>query len=263
MPLPNSLSWMESADAKMIRAHENIEGIGREINDWFESIKVNMYLKTAADLPSPWLVVHANDYIPPIRFSVLIGECVHNMRSAVDNLVCGLARTLKPTCKCAGLAFPLLADQEEWDEKADNSLKGIPPAAKEVIRQLQPWAGTISPNPLTILNKLSNLDKHRACNFTLPHNRNATFRIHCSNGVILEVKVDKPLYLGDVHPITLPIDKRLVENGARVQASGSFVLTFREESDWDDMPVMQVLQDCFDHIERKVIAQLKPFFERS
>jgi hypothetical protein len=25
----------------------------------------------------------------------------------------------------------------------------------------------------------------------------------------------------------------------------------------NDMPVMQVLQDCFDHIERKVIRQLK------
>jgi hypothetical protein len=39
MTLPNSLPWMESADAKMIRAHENIEGIGREINEWFASIK--------------------------------------------------------------------------------------------------------------------------------------------------------------------------------------------------------------------------------
>jgi len=112
------------------------------------------------------------------------------------------------------------------------------------------------------LNQLSNLDKHRACNFTLPHNRNATLRIHCSNRVILGVTAEKPLYLGDVHPITLPIDKRLVENGARAQASGTFVLAFREESDWDDMPVMQVLQDCFDHIEREVIGQLKPFFER-
>ncbi len=45
---------------------------------------------------------------PPGRFSVLIGECVHNIRSAVDNLVWGLARTLKPKCKCAGLAFPML-----------------------------------------------------------------------------------------------------------------------------------------------------------
>jgi hypothetical protein len=76
------------------------------------------------------------------------------------------------------------------------------------------------------------------------------------HGSILELKAEKPIYLGDVHRITLPIDKRLVENGTRVQASGTFVLIFREESDWDDMLVVQVLQDCFDHIERKVIGQL-------
>ena len=95
MPRPNSLPWMESADAKMIRAHENVEGIAREINEWFASIKVNIILKTSPESPLPWLVVYAEDYIPPIRLSILIGECVHNMRSAIDNLVCGVALTLK------------------------------------------------------------------------------------------------------------------------------------------------------------------------
>ena len=104
---------MESTDAKMIRAHENIEGIDWEINEWFASVKVNMDVMTAIHHPLPWLVVHANDYIPQIRISVLVGECVHNMRSAVDNLVCGLAQTLNPGCKCTGLAFPLLADQND------------------------------------------------------------------------------------------------------------------------------------------------------
>jgi hypothetical protein len=73
---------MESADAKMIRAHENIEGIAREINEWFASIEVKMYLKNAPDLPEPWLVVHVSDYIPPIRLSTLIGECVHNCNAS-------------------------------------------------------------------------------------------------------------------------------------------------------------------------------------
>jgi hypothetical protein len=252
---------MESADAKMIRAHENIEGIAREINEWFASIDVKIYLKNAPDNPFPWLVVHATDYIPPIRLSILVGECVHNMRSAIDNLVCGLALTLKSTCKCRDLAFPLYRDQAEWDEKVAKALKGIPPAAKDAIRQLQPWADTVSSNPLTILNKLSNVDKHRACNFTLAYGREVAFRVHCHNGRILDVSVKEPLYLGDVHTIHLQIDKRLVEGSARVESSGTFVMTFREVSDWDDIPVMKVLQDCFDHIERRVVPKLKPFFE--
>ena len=89
------------------------------------------------------------------------------------------------------------------------------------------------------------------------------FRVHCNNGAILDVRVNEPLYLGDVHPITLQIDKRLVENGARVKSSGTFVLTFREESDWDDIPVMKVLQDCFDHIERRVVPKLKAVFREN
>jgi hypothetical protein len=36
--------------------------------------KNNRVLKTAEDRPSPWLVVHANDYIPPIRFSVALAS---------------------------------------------------------------------------------------------------------------------------------------------------------------------------------------------
>ena len=88
------------------------------------SIKINIILKTSSDSPLPWIVVYAEDHIPPIRLSVLIGECVHNMRSAIDNLVCGLALTLKPTCKCRGLAFPLFKDQAEWDKEAEQTTEG-------------------------------------------------------------------------------------------------------------------------------------------
>jgi hypothetical protein len=71
---------MESADAKIIRAHENIEGITREMNEWFASIKVNIILKTSPESPLPWLVVYAEDYIPPIRLS---------MSSASASITCG------------------------------------------------------------------------------------------------------------------------------------------------------------------------------
>jgi hypothetical protein len=251
---------MESVDAKMIRAHENIFSLAQEINDWFASIKFTFYLNTIPDEPWPRLTVHADEYIPPVRLSVLVGECVHNMRSALDNLICALARTLKPGSKCRGLAFPLFDSQAEWDEKSERPLKGIAPAAREIIRRLQPWVDSASPHPLVILNKLSNIDKHRACNFTLPHNRNAIFLVHCRDGRLLEVTADKPLYLGQPQHFTLPIDKRLVTGGTRVQAAGSLVLTFQEESEWDDMPIMEILQNCFDYIERKVIAPLTPLF---
>jgi hypothetical protein len=83
---------MESVDAKMIRAHQHLETLEKEISEYLSTIKPMIVLKTAAKEPWPWLVMWVNDYIPPIRLSVLLGDCVHNMRSALDNLICGLAR---------------------------------------------------------------------------------------------------------------------------------------------------------------------------
>jgi hypothetical protein len=259
MPLPNSLPWMESVDAKMIRAHEHIETLGREITEYLSSIDIKMQLMTAPHLPCPWIVFHASDYIPPMRLTTLIGDSVHNMRAALDNLVCSLARTLDRSCSCKGTAFPYRQNEADWNANAQNDLTGVPRPAKKIIKTLQPWVDTTS--PLTILNNLSNIDKHRHCNLALAYSRNTVFRVHCNDGRVLEITAQKPLYLGDIQDFTLPIDPSLVVPSARIQASGTLVLTFQEEGPWADSPIMQVLQDCFGHIERKVIGQLRPFFE--
>jgi len=206
MPMPNSLPWMESVDAKMIRAHEHLETLEKEISEYLSTIKPTIVLKTAPKEPWPWLVMWVTDYIPPIRLSVLLGDCVHNMRSALDNLICGLARTVDPSCACKGTAFPYSENEKAFDANMKRDLAGVPIDAQKIIKQLQPWCDTSpSPNPLLMLNKLSNIDKHRSCNFALTYNRNTGFRIHGNDGTILEVSSHGPLYLGEPQTITLPI----------------------------------------------------------
>lgn len=261
MPQPHSLPLMESTDAKMIRAYEQIETLEREIDAWFSSIDIKMYLQQAPDQLWPWLVVHPNDYIPPIRLSVLAGECVHNMRSALDNLICALAMSQDANCKCTRIAFPISKDEADWKRKAKDDLRGVPVAAQDVVRKSQPWVDVVAPHPLAILSCLSSMDKHRMLNFTVAYNRGADFQVYCNNGDVVQVRVDKPQYFGSVQTFTLPIDKRLLQPSARVKASGTSVLTFRADSDWDDLPVRQVLASCFDYVETKVIARLRSFFE--
>jgi hypothetical protein len=250
---------MESVDAKMIRAHEHIETLGREATEYLSSIDMMLHLKTAPYLPNPWIVFHASDYIPPMRLTTLIGDAVHNMRAALDNLVCGLAKTNDRSCTCKGTAFPYRQNEADWAANVQFDLDGVPKAARKIIKSLQPWLDPTS--PLRILNKLSNIDKHRHCNLALTYSRDTKFRIYCNDGRILEVAAETPLYLGDGQTFTLPIESSLVMPSARIQSSATFVLTFQEEGPWADWPIMKVLQDCFDHIERKVIPPLKPFFE--
>jgi len=262
MALRNSLPWMESVDAKMIRAHEHLEALERETLEYLSTIKPTLVLKTAPNEPWPWLVMWVDDHIPPIRLSVLLGDCVHNMRSALDNLVCGLARTVVPSCACKGTAFPYRENEADFDANASRELAGVPINARKIIKQLQPWCDTPpSRNPLLILNKLSNIDKHRSCNLALAYNRNAGFRVHANDGTILELSCHEALYLGEPQTITLPINPASVTPSARVEASGTFALGLCEEGSWNNLAITEVLKLCFDHIEKNVISRLKPFFE--
>jgi hypothetical protein len=114
--------------------------------------------------------------------------------------------------------------------------------------------------PLVMLNKLSNIDKHRHCDFGLACSRGTVFRIHCRDGSAVEITPRGLLYLGEVHSYALRIDRALVASGARVESAGTLVITFKEDGPWGDTPIMQVLENCFDHIQRTVIGPLTPFF---
>ena len=154
MPLPNSLSWMESVDAKMIRAHEHIEALGRAGMEYLASIKIKLYLKTAPHLPNPWLVAVASDYIPPMPLSAILGDCIHNMRAALDNLVCGLARTQDRLCTCEDTAFPYTQNEADWNASIQATLAGVPKPAKKIIKSVQPWRAIWTmPNPLVMLEQ--------------------------------------------------------------------------------------------------------------
>ena len=98
MPLPDSLPWMESVDAKIARAKEHLDTLHREADAFFETTKRNFVLKTEGR--AAWIVYWVDDPFPPIRLGVLLGECVFNMRSALDNLVCGLIRTKDGFAAC-------------------------------------------------------------------------------------------------------------------------------------------------------------------
>ena len=167
---------------------------------------------TSPSQPWPWMVAHANDYVPPIRLSSIVGDCIHNMRAALDNLVCGLALTLDPACNCKDTKFPFTENESDWTANSPIRLRGVPPEAVNILRALQPWCDFLKPNPLLMVNKLGNMDKHRFCAFTLGYSRSTLFSVHCTDGTVVQISPNESLHLGDVHTFTLPIDRFRVAN---------------------------------------------------
>ena len=261
MPLPHSLPWMESVDAKMGRAKEHLDTLYAEAGVFFKSTKWNFILKSNEH--EAWIVAYKDDSIPPIRLSVLLGECVFNIRSALDNLVCGLIRTADSHAPCKGTQFPICPTQQDWEKNWQKYLKGVEPAAQRMIRDLQPcfrMSAVPENDPLSILNTLCNNDKHRALTFTLAYSHDLTVTVHGNDGKVEVWKATEPLYAGDVHTIPLNLDPVSIQPSARVETSGTEVLIIQKIGPWGQRPVWSLLTDLYEYVRDRVVISLKPFF---
>lgn len=86
--MPDLLPWMESADAKFSRAREHLDILNLKSSAFFESTK--RIFQRMTNEQRAWIVYHIQDSFPPVRLGVLLGECLCNRWSALDNLICGL-----------------------------------------------------------------------------------------------------------------------------------------------------------------------------
>lgn len=264
MPLNNSLPWMESVDAKIARAKEHLSTFETEAETFLQTTRPRFIRKTSTDNTSHWLVFFTEDPFPPIRLSILVGELFYNLRSALDNLVCGLIRKQDQHDPCEGTEFPIFVDAEKYDKKRDRLLRGVPRAACDVINELQPHRrpeNTREMDPLWILHTLCNRDKHRAVNIALCCHRNLQLAIPRRDGTQLIVRTTETYYASEPQTINLPGDPSTIEDNVNIQIAGKTILVFGSEGPWSDRAVDDVLRTCLRHVEERVVERLKPFFQ--
>jgi hypothetical protein len=160
-----SSPWLEAIDRRIKRAHRHLDTIHDDTRRFIESTKHEFVFKANPNTDETW-VVYWVDGPGQLTFdtSITIGEFLYNLRSALDNLICGLVRTVKPDSSCAGRSFPVCVDPDEYVKQAHKVLKGVPTNARRIIDNLQPHlrGNGAEHDPLNILNTLCNRDKHRA-----------------------------------------------------------------------------------------------------
>ena len=100
---------MESVDAKIVRAKKHLSAFQVDAAKFMEEARPTFLRKVNHERTDHWLVVHSKDPFPPIDLSTVIGDVLHNLRSALDNLICGLVRTGNPRGSCSG-QFPIFKD---------------------------------------------------------------------------------------------------------------------------------------------------------
>src|SRR5207245_7717261 len=172
-----------------------------------------------------------------------IGDCIHNARSALDNLVCALIRRHDLFHRCKSRAFPICDTDDKYAKrKAQGDLDGVPALAITFIDNLQPHirGNTAHQDPLWLLNELSNQDKHRVPTVVASfHQRTqlAIFEKGSDELVLLlnspRLKANAPLLLTDIPP-------RLKPN-MNFKVNGIPTIAFEDVGPWGERSVDEVL----------------------
>lgn len=157
---------LSSSHAKVKRAADHLETLNRELR---ANIHESHPYSIVPDFnkENGWLSLKFKPEPADLGFSVVLGELIHDLRSALDHIVSALVAANGATLTIRH-QFPIYTDETTFDNRVGTAaspkrdLEGITFGFDE-IRRIQPFV--LKPNPsaaaLALLQRLSNSDKHR------------------------------------------------------------------------------------------------------
>ena len=95
----------------------------------------------------------------PLRISAVLGDTIHNLRSALDHLAYQLVSVGTDKPPSVHVCFPIAEDRRKYTRRR-SELSGARPEAIAAVDALMPFKG--GNDTLWRLNRLDNVDKHRA-----------------------------------------------------------------------------------------------------
>lgn len=257
---------------KLTRGEEHLETLDFEITQLFaQPNPPGSSIRAKVDQEdSSWVITIVETDPLPIRLGVLVGDVLHNFRSALDQLVFELAfmdtggteieTTQFPASRCLANFNGLRVQQR--------LLSGLTTRHRATIKRFQPYRGWDGdgPHPLALLDDLSNDDKHRVVQPALicPNEITASFpppsgwhdcSVDRTRPVTGRNIVGRPLDI-ETEFLRVPILITGPEPNVEMEYKGSISVGFR-----NGVSVLDALESIAEYA-RRVVTALEPEFER-
>jgi hypothetical protein len=123
-------------------------------------LEAKPYRVVPYDEPDTGDLVHRVEVFdqPPLIWSAIAGDCVHNLRSSLDLLVCEMVRANgRPVTP--DTAFYIAKSADAFKSGYNGKIQGTPKCAVDLIKKAKPYQG--ANNPFWRLHQLDIEDKHK------------------------------------------------------------------------------------------------------
>lgn len=165
-----------SARLKLDRARAHADELSRLIRSEYDEAQGDTdapsavtFRKQLTEGRDAFLITVASVRHPADQCAVVLGDALHNFRSALDHVAWELATRHKGGTPSGSTAFPVRARRADFDAPSvARALADVSEADRERITNLQPFRQAFthgSEHPLVSLNAMSNHDKHRLLHF--------------------------------------------------------------------------------------------------
>lgn len=158
MPIGLNLSGSRE---KVSRANVHLESLLREVEQVQNERKPFTGKLVRDGAEGCWAVILRADNFNEPQLGVILGDFIHNLRSALDYIITGLVNASPGAELNNRHQFPIFDDPQNYADRAPRMLEGITVGLEEV-RRVQPFNGAEAHHePLFAIQFFSNSDKHR------------------------------------------------------------------------------------------------------
>ncbi len=172
---------------KIGRSEEHANAFYSELKAWVDSDPYVIGKKVNADGSRHSVFIEDIKTVPDLdRWSGIVGDCVHNLRCALDHFVYAAAiheSGVDPPADKRTLQFPI-ADTPADFIKSEWRIKSLGVTARAEIERLQPYNRRHPSLPplLALLRDLDDFDKHRLLNIVASQVGEGEFNFHLPPG---------------------------------------------------------------------------------
>lgn len=156
---------LTSARTKLRRAQEHFETLKAETGAWTSGNSNSVRIESNAEGTRHRFVVSIQNAPDADRWGCLIGDCVHNLRSALDHVIWQLSGPAPPEfCEFPIFASPVRRPTGELQPGFNAKIRGITKASvRDFIEVCQPCNAADPPKRgvLWVLHRIDIVDKHK------------------------------------------------------------------------------------------------------